>query len=298
MSWNVENLFDTIHDAGCDDWQFLPDGELHWDSSRYWRKQGSIARTIFEACGLQPVDIVGLYEVENDSVIRDLTRSTRLAHLGYEYVVTKSEDQRGIDLALLYQPSTFRLLSATPHRIAYNSEKERPTRDILHCSGVLPRGDTLDVVLVHFPSRRGGVKVSEPYRLRAAKMVRSILDSLSTVRQRPAIVVMGDCNDEPHNKSVRTMAGGDMTTLTANPNHPKHIGGTYYFQHAWNQIDNILVSHDAIQLFDIEHCSIFAPEYLLEYDADGYPLPHRTYRGPTYHGGVSDHLPLLLDLWY
>lgn len=298
LSWNVENLFDTLHDEGHDDLAFLPDGEYGWDSSRYWRKQGNLARIILDACGLQPVDIVGLYEVENDSVIRDLTRRTRMASLGYEYVVTESEDLRGVDVALLYQPATFRLLSATPHRVPHDAESERPTRDILHCSGVLPLGDTLDVVLVHFPSRRGGVKASEPYRLRAATVVRHIIDSLNVVRQQPSVVVMGDCNDEPRDKSVRLMAGDNLQIMTSDPDHPKDIFGTYYYQHAWSQIDNMLVSRHAIERYAIGRCQIFAPEHLIEYDAEGFPLPRRTYRGPSYHGGISDHLPLLLDLWY
>ena len=298
LSWNVENLFDTLHDEGHDDQQFLPDGEYRWDSHRYWRKQGNLARIILEACELQPVDIVGLYEVENDSVVHDLIRRTRLAHLGYDYVMTESRDLRGVDVALLYQPATFRLLSATPHRITYNAEQERPTRDILHCSGVMPRGDTLDVVLVHFPSRRGGVKASEPYRLRAATIVRHIIDSLHAVRRQPSVVVMGDCNDEPRNKSIRLMAGDDMKVMTSNPAHPKNIFGTYYYQHAWSQIDNMLVSAGAVTRYKIDSCAIFAPKPLLEYDADGFPFPCRTYRGPSYHGGISDHLPLILDLWY
>lgn len=298
LSWNVENLFDTLHDEGRDDLEFLPDGEYCWDSYRYWRKQGKLARTLLEACGLQPVDVVGLYEVENDSVIRDLTRRTRLAHLGYEYVVTQSRDLRGVDVALLYHPATFRLLSAAPHRVPHDAERERPTRDILHCSGVMPRGDTLDVILVHFPSRRGGVKASEPYRLRAATVVRGLIDSLHAVRRQPSIVVMGDCNDEPRNKSIRLMAGDDLQIMTSNPQHPKDILGTYYFQRAWSQIDNILVSHDAVRRYGVGPCSIFAPAHLIEYDADGFPFPFRTYRGPSYHGGVSDHLPLILDLWY
>ena len=97
-----------------------------------------------------------------------LCRRTRLARLGYEYLVTHSADRRGIDVALLYQPETFALLHSETYRVPYDSLRERPTRDLLHAAGRLPFGDTLDVFVVHFPSRRGGATISEPYRLRAA----------------------------------------------------------------------------------------------------------------------------------
>lgn len=308
VEWNCENLFDTVHDYGKDDVAFLPDGENLWTSLRYWRKQKALAQVLLDAGGLRPVDIVALCEVENDSVLRDLTRRTRLAALGYEYVVTESADLRGVDVALLYQPTTFRLLSSESYAVPYDTVKDRPTRDVLHCTGVLPRGDTLDVVVVHFPSRRGGVKVSSPYRERAAKVVRHLTDSLMAQRQRPAVLVMGDCNDEPRDKSLRHMAKGGLTILSAHAavrpkdmeEYPKlrHVKGTYYFQKMWSRIDNVLLSEDAVRRYHVGEAQIFAPSYLLEEDSEGFPMPFRTYRGPGYHGGVSDHLPLIVDLWY
>lgn len=329
QSWNVENLYDTLKTSDRDDGDFLPDGRYGWNAPRYWTKQSRLARTILDAGGLQPVDIVALCEVENDSVVYDLCRRTRLATLGYEYVVSDSPDLRGIDIALLYQPTSFRLLSHSTHRVPHDALRERPTRDVMLCTGVIPTGDTLDVIAVHFPSRRGGQHASEPYRLRAAEVVCRLADSLRTLRSRPAIVIMGDCNDEPHNRSLQRIAGRGFINCAARagavdrassaplPEAPvgsrrsrrrqgegprekalRSIRGTYFFQKEWSRIDNILVSSEAAGRYQVGDALIFAPDYLLESDVSGFPLPFRTYRGPTYHGGVSDHLPLLLDLWY
>ena len=298
MEWNCENLYDTLHDSRCDDSEFLPESERAWNAGRYWKKQSDLARTILEAGGLQPVDAVALCEVENDSVVYDLTHRTRLAALGYDYVVTESDDQRGIDVALIYQPATFRLIAHSSHRVPYDATKDRPTRDVLLCTGVIPTGDTLDIAVVHFPSRRGGQLASEHYRQRAASVVAGLADSLRRVRPGGTLIVMGDCNDEPRDASLRRMAAEGLDILTQHPRHAAGIDGTYYYRGEWSQIDNILVSHDGVSRYGIEAASIFTPYYILEENASGFPVPWRTYRGSAYHGGVSDHLPLLLDLWY
>lgn len=308
MEWNCENLFDTLHDYGKDDMAFLPDGDYRWDSPRYWTKQRRLASTILEAGGLQPVDLIGMCEVENDSVVHDLVRRTRLARLGYDFVMTQSADVRGIDVALLYQPYTFRLVAHNAFRIPHDAAKERPTRDVMWAAGVLPTGDTLDVIVVHFPSRRGGKTVTEPYRLRAAQVVRHVIDSVCQHRLQPALIVMGDCNDEPRDASLRLMAGTDLQNVSADAvvagmsprrrSKLRLIQGTYCYQGLWSRIDNVLVSSSVLLRYHATEAQIFAPDYLLEADKDGYPIPYRTYRGPSYHGGVSDHLPLIWDLWY
>lgn len=305
MEYNCENLFDTCHDYGKADEEFLPDGANHWDGPRYWKKQGNLARVILEAGGLQPVDLIALCEVENDSVLADLTRRTRLASLGYDYAVSHSDDVRGIDVGLLYQPYTFRLLTTRTYAVPYDPARERPTRDVLHCTGVIPTGDTLDVLVVHFPSRRGGVRATSAYRLRAAEVVARVADSISAQRHEPALIVMGDCNDTPSDPSLRRMGEAGLVSQSAEAKAQgstdpglRHVAGTYYFQHEWSRIDHILVSRRAVERYHAAGACIFAPDYLLETDANGFLQPYRLYRGPAYHGGVSDHLPLLLDLWY
>lgn len=309
MEWNVENLYDTLHDDGFDDHEFLPKSERRWDSRRYLRKQSALAKTLLAAGGLQPVDLIALCEVENDSVLHFLCRRTRLARLGYRYAVTNSRDRRGIDVALLYQPETFSYIAHEARSVPHDPATQRPTRDLLHVWGRIPNGDTLDVFVAHFPSRRGGAALSEPYRLLAARILRTMADSVSRNRLRPQLVITGDFNDEPHDRSLREILAPSFSVLTPHAAPLPHDGnddveGTYYFRGEWSRIDQMLVSPGLLRshapmhttLRDI-HILCFPP--LLESLSSGFGhKPFRTYLGPFYHGGVSDHLPLVLDLWY
>ena len=169
MTYNVENLFDTCHDAGFDDYEFLPMAERQWDTRRYRTKLSRLARVIASAGGAQPLALVGLCEVENDSVVYDLCHRTRLARLGYDFVVTHSRDVRGIDVALLYQPLRFRPIAVKAVRVEPPGEYGRHTRDILHVTGLLPTADTLEVFVCHSPSRLGGLRVADDYRRQVAE---------------------------------------------------------------------------------------------------------------------------------
>lgn len=297
MEWNCENVFDTVHTAGHDDTDFTPAGAYAWDGRRYWSKLGRMGRVILDAAGLTPIDLIGLCEVEGDSVVRDLVRRTRMASLRYEYVVTSGPDVRGIEVALIYNPGTFRLVGHRDLRLAM-PDGERPTRDVLTVTGILPTGDTLDVAVVHFPSRRGGARASAPHRMLAADAVAAWADSLRHLRSEPNLLVMGDCNDTPADASLKRMARAGLDILTSRTEAPYDIRGTYHYQREWSQIDNILLSHEAVQRYGPSPVQIFAPDYLLEDDSRGLPIPRRTYLGTNYHGGTSDHLPLLLDMWY
>ena len=192
MTYNVENLFDTCHDNGKSDEEFLPDGERKWNSWRYWKKLGDLARVVAAAGGDEPASLVAL-----------LARRTMLRRLGYEYIVTRGPDARGIDVALLYQPGRFRPVGIRSVRVAYTSPTERPTRDIRYVEGLVPTGDTLDVFVCHFPSRSGGAARSEAYRCRAAATLRRLCDSLFRTRSEARLLIMGDFNDEYRNKSLR-----------------------------------------------------------------------------------------------
>ena len=153
VSWNVENLFDIHHDSLKNDREFLPDALRHWNYTRYKKKLTDMARVITAVGEWEPPALVGLCEVENDTVLRDLTRRSPLKELNYRYVMTDSPDLRGIDVALLYQRDLFKLLSFRSVSIP-PLKQFRPTRDLLHVSGLLLTGDTLDVFVCHLPSRR------------------------------------------------------------------------------------------------------------------------------------------------
>lgn len=306
LSWNVENLYDTLHDEGFDDYDFLPTAQRQWSGARYRYKLSMLARTLIAAGQVQAPDMVGLCEVENAATLHALTRHTRLARLGYDFLVTQSADRRGIDLALLYQPHSFALLSWQALRIDLG-KGQRPTRDILHATGRIPTGDTLDVFVVHFPSRRGGIAASEPLRLRAALRLRQAADSIVRRRQRPLLLVMGDFNDQATDRSVSQILAPALQPLSHSafpyPDKEQSIRGTHFFQGKWSRIDQILVNSPMLTASSPlytreEYCHIFVAPWLVERNSQGLLQPKRTYLGHFYHGGVSDHLPLLLDLWY
>lgn len=322
LEYNVENLFDLRHDAGCNDADFLPDGACAWDSLRYRKKLAGLARVIAAAGGERPADLVALCEVENDSVLRDLTRRTRLMRLGYDFIATESRDGRGMDVALLYQPARFQPIAVDTLRLGYTAGRERPTRDILHVAGRIPTGDTLDVVVAHWPSRRGGAERTAPYRFRAAQRIACLADSLRCLRRNFLMIVAGDFNDEPADRSLceglRALPISKCQTLWENENLPAascafvnlsaeltaddgRVRGTYKYKGLWNRLDHILLNKEAFRRKGKPHmghcaCEILALPFLLQEVKGRYNevTPYRTYLGRFYQGGVSDHLPLLL----
>lgn len=312
MEMNVENLFDTLHDEGKDDAEFLPGAARQWDGHKYWRKLGKLARLFAAAGGLTPIDLIGLCEVENDSVLTDLTQRTLLHRLGYDYIITHSPDLRGVDVALLYQPLRFQPFHTEEIVIPHHPTRERPTRNVLHVGGVLTSGDTLDVYVCHLPSRSGGRKQTDDYRLRAATIVRESVDSIFRRRADAAVIVMGDFNDEARNRSLKqglrarkpedAFCSTDLVDLSERYTHPD-VRGTYKFRGQWNQLDHILVSGALLQKTtglrtSADGCEVLTFPFLLEKDGSRGVKPRRTYLGTYYHAGISDHLPLRLTLRY
>ena len=311
MSYNVENLFDTCHDAGFDDHEFLPESSKKWDSRKYWKKQGGLARSIVAACGASPIELIALCEIENDTVVRDLSQRTKLHRMGYEYLVTKSRDARGVDVALLYQPDRFKIVHDSALRVPYDKGYGRYTRDILHVAGRLPNADTLDIFVNHWPSRRGGTQEAEDYRWTVARFVKNYADSLMQVRCHPNVIFVGDFNDEYNNRSIADGLGAipfveksssHYVVLSANLTAGHGICGTFKYKGKWNQLDQIIVSRNLLDEANSIHttpqkCRILDLPFLMEKDdVNGGVKPYRTYQGPVYKGGISDHFPMLLEL--
>lgn len=316
MEYNVENLFDTCRQTEHDDREFLPESERRWNTYRYWKKLGQLSRIIAAAGGAEPVDMVALCEVENDSVLHDLTRRTGLVRLGYKYIMTHGNDIRGMNVALLYQPETFLPLSSDTLRIPPHKGYGRPTRDVLHVCGLITTGDTLDVFVCHLPSRRGGSSASRELRCHAASSLRHAADSILAHRQTPSLLLLGDFNDEYSDASLAVSFGAVPPSVKDRRQHPDTavfyilsarlsapggIKGTYKFQGKWNQLDQIIVNKELLSeertfFIPLPSCKIFDFPGLLEPDpVQGGVKPRRTYQGPVYKGGPSDHLPLLLD---
>ena len=291
MFWNVENLFDTQDDPQKNDNEFLPDAARHWTYPRYRDKLTKVAKTIVAAGPECVPDLVGLCEVENDSCLDDLTRRSLLHEAGYRYVMTHSPDRRGIDVALLYQRSTFRLLHHQSIRIPKGAVKRStPTRDILYVAGKLQSGDTLDVMVCHLPSRSGGKARTEPFRMVVADIIARTADSLVQVRQHPYLIVMGDFNDYPTDRLTDRLADTKASLRNLMKGMP---GGTYRYRGEWGIFDQFFVSAEV----PVKCVEILRFPFLLEEDGKyGGDKPFRTYHGMRYQGGYSDHLPVGMEV--
>jgi predicted extracellular nuclease len=291
LFWNTENLFDCKDDPKKNDNEFLPDATRRWTYFRYRDKLKNLAKGIIASGDEYVPDLVGLCEVENDSCLYDLTRRSPLKEAGYRYVMTDSPDQRGIDVALLYQRGSFKLLQHQSIRIPFKQVKKAPTRDILHVVGKVVSGDTLDVWVVHYPSRRGGKAKSEPYRLLVAEILKHAVDSVMQVRQNPNVVIMGDFNDGPSSPVMKKLCSdGRLVNLMQGKKE-----GTYRYRGAWEILDQFLVSENV----RTKNAEVLQHPFLLEEDEKyGGNKPFRTYNGMRYQGGFSDHLPIILDLQF
>lgn len=303
MFWNVENAFWPTDDTLRADDEFTPEGDRHWTYSRLRQKLLQLSRVILAAGDGRAPMLVGLAEVEGDSVLHYWTRRTPFFDSHYRYVVTQGPDTRGIQTALLYQPSDFRLISAEGHKVAMPAGV-RPTRDVLHAAGRLVSGDTLDVLVCHLPSRLGGARQSQPARDAAHRAVMALADSLTAVRSQAHVVIMGDMNDAPSASQCwwGTSYVNLMVGLQAElRRHPSRLG-SHKYQGEWAFLDQFIVSQGLVQPVRGASLAVSAARsYGLPFmlTADETHLGHRpkrSYYGYQYEGGYSDHLPILLDI--
>lgn len=292
---NTENLFDTQKDSVKDDTEYTTESLKRWTRTRYWNKLNHIAQEIIscgeDGNGWALPDLVALCEVENDTVLTDLTRRSLLRKAGYEYVMTDSPDQRGIDVALLYSPFSFRLIRHYPLRIPPLKEM-RLTRDILYVCGELINGDTLHVFVVHAPSRYGGERVTRPHRMAVANRLCLTIDSIRSNSSEASIVVAGDFNDPYDSKALEILRGHQLMNVSQAARGSHGAKGTYKYQGQWESIDHIFVGGHILHAF--RQCIINDAPFLLEEDEQyGGVMPRRNYRGYKYNKGYSDHLPLV-----
>lgn len=292
MELNCENLFDTRHDSLKNDLEFLPDGSYKWMPYRYWAKLNHLGQEIVALSNPIP-DFVAMCEVENDSVMFDLTRRSLLRNAGYEYVMTSSPDERGIDVALLYQPASFALLHSHSIRIKPLPDT-RPTRDILYASGLIITGDTLHIFVVHAPSRRGGELASRPYRLHVADRLAAAVDSIYAESRDAKIIVAGDFNDYADSPALKRLYQHHLINISHDARGTHGAKATYRWHGEWRSLDQIMCSPSMAAAK--QKCRIGDLPFLLEDDEKyGGKKPYRTYLGPRYLGGYSDHLPLLVQ---
>ena len=321
MSYNVENFFDTEDDPTHEDDSFLPTGAHRWTRARYQEKIQHIAEVISAVGGEAFPDLIALTEIENATVLSDLIHRTALSEkMGYRYVLTHGEDKRGINVALLYSPSTFRLISSEERPVHFPFDSLRRTRALLRITGEVPSGDTLHLFVCHLPSRRGGALSTSRYRDYCCRILRTQVDSL--MQQGGAqthCLLLGDFNGDPEEAptteglrsqpysskiQVNTLPPAQLLALL-HRGIKQEIPGSYCYQGVWSQLDQAHITASLLQrqwghlhYAPGSATTIVRPFYSSRLRENGTLVPWRTYGGTFYRGGYSDHFPIRLLLEY
>jgi hypothetical protein len=309
--WNIENLYDPYDDSLKLDDEFTATGAKRWNWSKFSLKLNKTAKTFLAAGGWSPPALIGLCEVENRYVLNKLLHETPLKPWKYKMVHHESPDLRGVDVALLYRPNLFTVISNEHITIRFPFDTLVQTREILYVKGKLFDRDTISLFINHWPSRRGGYLGSQPRRNYVAKVLRHVVDSVIGADGVANILIMGDFNDEPEDESLKqvlgahthrhTFADTELYNLMGIRNQVKKEG-TLKYRDQWSTFDQFVVSGSLVNgscglRTGPEKVTIFKEGFLLEEDNTyfGEKL-NRTYSGPRYHGGFSDHLPVKIEV--
>lgn len=313
MSYNVENLFDIQDDPGTADEAFTPEGEKNWTKQRYEKKLEDLSEVMLSVPGKILPAIIGLAEVENRTVIEDLISKRGIRKGKYEIVHEDGPDARGIECALVYQPELFKYEAHNYIEVEDPAKPDYPYRRILHVRGTAVDGSTLHIFMNHWKSRSGGLLETEKQRMFTAITLRKQLDLLLSRGSDHKVIIMGDFNDEPTNRSILSglSASGKRKNINLGEHynffydlHNQDSQGTYAFRGAWNMLDQIIVSYNLLNQdrglsASYEGGKIIKEEWML-YQSEKYGdmLPSSTYGGPEYFGGPSDHLPVYVYFTY
>lgn len=281
VSYNVENLFDCEHDTLKNDSSFLPEGMHYWTYYRYQTKLDRIAQVLVNISGWESAALVGLCEVENKRCLRDLCYRLRRFH--YQYVHYESDDERGIDVALLYDSTKVKILNSKTLCVPLENDV---TRDILYVKALIEGKDTLHAMVCHLPSQLGGSATTSKKRQIAKQVIQNEINTILHVQPKANVVVMGDMNSE----AIDDLQGMNNLMIDLE----KEGIGTHKYQGMWSCLDQFYVSS---ALKNTTRASVFSPEWLLEEDTKYLDYqPKRTYVGYRYHNGYSDHLPIVLKI--
>lgn len=306
MFYNVENLFDTEDDPDKDDNDFIATGSMRWNRTRYLHKINSISKTIIAAGEWNPPAIIGLCEVENKKVLNDLVFSTVLAKYDYGIIHEDSPDPRGIDVCMLFRKDIVRILNCRSLAPVNIPAGDFHSRNVLYSKCIL-FGDTLHIMINHWPSRRGGVLAGEYLRKEIALMIRNFVDSLFIVSSGSSkVIIMGDFNCRPDDHVIQLLIKptdkNSLQLINLADRLEFKEAGTYRYQGVWECLDQIIISQNLLDSSDrlltvTGSFRIFKADFLMTDDLK-YPglTTFATFRGYRYQGGFSDHLPVLLDL--
>ncbi len=302
--YNVENLFDTIDNQYTIDEQFLPDSEKKWNSQKYKEKQENLSKVISSFDKELPL-FLGLAEIENKLVLEDLINQKLLQKGNYGIVHAESPDKRGIDIGLIYRKDYMKVLNSENIEISLESDPDFATRDIVYVHAELKEKDEVHIFLNHWSSRRGGEKETEHKRVKAATVLREKVDALLKKDPMTKIVIMGDFNDYPTNNSVYKTLRAKGTPDFENGQLfnmayqlQKEGVGTYNYRGDWGMLDQMIVSNglyspDKGVKVAHDKCLILQKDWMMYTDKKyGDRKPSRSYGGPNYFGGYSDHLPV------
>lgn len=309
--YNVENLFHPSNDSLTNDDDFTPEGLYHWSYKKYYKKIANVAKVFIAMGEGSPPVVIGLAEIENEQVLKDLCYRSPLKSYRYRYVHHDSPDRRGVDVALLYRDSCVEILREHKVPVVFPFEPNSRNRDLLYVCAKLSNGDSLHVVVNHWTSRYSGFAATIPKRNYYADVARSLTDSILSENPRANVLLMGDYNDYCTDESMEKH-------LRARPYKPDNTSDSlfnlmYYFEGLnnvgshkhedfWRCLDQIVVSrsllfgkNDLHIVGEIPH--IFNADFLLVPDEKyGGVKTYRTFLGPRYIGGFADHLPVFVEI--
>ncbi len=313
--YNLENLFDTINSNGTYDLEFSPKGAKQWDGKKYWSKQANMAYAISQLTTKSTPGgpaVIGVSEIENITVLQDLVKQESIRRWHLQIVHHDSPDRRGVDVGLLYNPRMFRVLNVTNTPLIIPDYPSFRTRDQMCVTGLLG-GEKVSIIVGHWPSRLGGQEQSSYLREAAAALAKHIADSVLRVDPNQGIIIMGDLNDDPMNKSCAEVlkARPNMKDVVSandiyNPFWEKLAKGigTLAYKGAWNLFDQIVMTQYFLKHFNEKskpqltfvRADVLNKEFLRTSDGDrqGYPL--RTYSSGVFLNGYSDHFPTQIFL--
>lgn len=302
--YNLENLFDTINNNGKYDLEFSPEGKNNWNGHKYRSKLRNLSYAISQmkttATPMGPA-IIGCSEIENVTVLQDLVAQDAIRDWNLQVIHHDSPDVRGVDVSLLYNPRFFKPIRTTNHRLHIAERPWFKTRDQMCVVGLLG-GSRVGIIVNHWPSRRGGSEQSSWLREAAAALTRQIADSLMNVDPNMGIIIMGDLNDDPSDKSCAVTLGAVKNPADCQPGgyyNPfwKKLDdgiGSYIYRGAWDLFDQIIVNYNLVNGnsgLKFRTAEVLNKEFLKQQDGQYKGYPHRTFSGGAWTNGYSDHFP-------
>jgi hypothetical protein len=307
--YNFENLFDTLDTENVRDAEFTPEGSNRYNTKVYYEKLHNLS-TVVSKIGTDVTPdglaVLGICEIENRTVLEDFVNQPAIKERNYQIIHYDSKDHRGIDVALIYNPKYFEPKVSCSYPLWTRTSSKGDTsysRSVLLASGIFD-GDTMTFLVNHWPSRSGGEKATAHLRVRAAALNKRLIDTVEQSYPGQKVIVMGDLNDDPINKSITQVLKAKKSPKNLkkdemyNPMcafYKKGIGTTAY-RDAWSLFDQMIFSYAFVNKkyggYQFYKAGIYNERYMFQKEGQYAGYPFRTYGGSVYQGGYSDHFPV------